>query len=161
MPIKKLTPAEEIELERLTSKIPIQNPKVNSKPANKIEVNDNTCNDDEIEQIISESIVEPEDRKPDWAICNLVKTESQLQREAKSANSSVKYMLIYVIFYVPVLVIIVTCIPNGNSKGKSKLYSNPLNKDSFSKAFSIFTGMGDSYYKPNLSNDINKVDLYN
>jgi len=126
------------------------------KASNTIEINDETCRDHEIEQIISESIVQPEERKP---ICNLIKTESELQRQTINSNSPAKFMLLYIILNIPIIVIILTCTPSSSTKVNSanKLSSDSLNHEKVSKAFSFLTGIGD-YNQPN-SNSISNVSL--
>ena len=106
-----MTHAEEEALERVF-KEPNSNNNINvvrdifSLPnTGSVQVNDNTCSDNEIEQIISESIVDPEDRKPVWAICNLTKTESELQSELTNSGYNLKYITLFIICSIPILLI--------------------------------------------------------
>jgi hypothetical protein len=185
MPVTKLTHAEEVQIDKMfhtpksAEKIdvvtqekvpptptpiptptptPIPTPTPTPTPTpNHIEVNDNMCSDYEIEQIISESIVYPENSHHESTICNLVKTESELQKEISNSNSSLKYVIIYIICNIPIIIINLMLRPKSgaSSKAKSTLGSdslNPTNLSMFSNVLSEFGGYT-SPFSTSYSND--------
>lgn len=173
MPVTKLTHAEEVQIDKMfhtpksAEKIdvvtqekvpPTPTPIPTPTPTpNHIEVNDNTCSDYEIERIISESIVYPENSRHESTICNLVKTESELQKEISNSNSSLKYVIIYIICNIPIIIINLMLRPKSgaSSKAKSTLGSdslNPTNLSMFSNVLSEFGGYT-SPFSTSYSND--------
>jgi hypothetical protein len=171
MPVTKLTHAEEVQIDKMfhtpksaekidvvtQEKVPPTPTPTPTPTPNHIEVNDNTCSDYEIEQIISESIVYPENSHHESTICNLVKTESELQKEISNSNSSLKYVIIYIICNIPIIIINLMLRPKSgaSSKAKSTLGSdslNPTNLSMFSNVLSEFGGYT-SPFSTSYSND--------
>lgn len=81
------------------------------EPIKTLEVKDNKCQDKDIELIIHESLISQEEKdenkKPDWAICSLAKTEYELYKDIRNSNNATKFMVVYIILMLPLFIQIV------------------------------------------------------
>lgn len=85
------------------------------------------CEDPDIEQLIFDSVidesVETELRQDD---CNLIKTESYLQKDIRSSNSKTKYLFIYIcIVFIPLF--ITNYFQNKKYKSSLNYVHSPMN----------------------------------
>lgn len=181
VPVKKLIPIEQGDLQnlpifhevkKLAQKLPSKlehgltlEPSIKFEDVNLDHTKLEEWKEYDIDEIISDSIVDTDHYSSDLAICNLIQTEldnkvcedkdqwvvlvddSEVDLQISNSNVSTKYLLIYIVFNIPIIVIIMTCTPNSNNKTPStnKLISDSLNSPYISKDYNILTELGEHF----------------